>query len=293
MTARILRLAFILILLLTGCKASIDKAKTPQPAQTNLPACVHSDCNCSDFANQEQAQAVLDAFPDDPYKLDRDRDGIACESLPRGTEKERIATQPSPQRNTQESALAPINSVHLKLGNPSNANAKNLNNYLMEKPQYALSYNCSQGTPNWVSWQLNRTWLGKVDRQDDFRPDPDLPQRCYAVRPNDYRGSGYDRGHLTPSGDRTKTVADNSATFVMSNMQPQLPELNRETWRELEQYSRELVRQGKELYVIAGGEGSLKAIASGKVTVPQYTWKVVVVLDEGAQVTDKTRVIFR
>ncbi len=52
-----------------------------------------------------------------------------------------------------------------------------------------------------------------------------------------------------------------------------------------------LLAEGKELYIIAGGEGSLKAIASGKVTVPQYTWKVVVVLDEGAQVTADTRVI--
>ncbi len=189
-------------------------------------------------------------------------------------------------------ALAPVKSAHLKLGNPSNANRNDLNNYLIEKPQYALSYNCSQGISNWVSWQLNRSWLGNTDRQDDFRPDPDLPQSCYAVRPNDYRGSGYDRGHLTPSGDRTKTVADNSATFVMSNMIPQHPSSNRGDWRELEEYSRELVDQGKELYVIAGGEGSLKAIASGKVTVPQYTWKVVVVLDRpGAPVTADTRVI--
>ncbi|MGQ4646394.1 excalibur calcium-binding domain-containing protein [Lyngbya aestuarii] len=38
------------------------------------------DCNCQDFATQEDAQRVLDAFEGDRYDLDRDNDGIACES---------------------------------------------------------------------------------------------------------------------------------------------------------------------------------------------------------------------
>ena len=152
---------------------------------------------------------------------------------------------------------------------------------MLERPQYALSYNCQTGTANWVSWQLDRSWLGSVDRSDDFRPDSDLPNGCYAVRPNDYRGTGYDRGHLTPSGDRTSNQIDNSATFVMSNMIPQAPANNREVWRELEEYSRELISQGKELYIVAGGEGKDKAIADDKVIVPKYTWKVILVLDNG------------
>ncbi len=170
--------------------------------------------------------------------------------------------------------------IHLKYGNPSNANSKDPNNYLLEKSQYALSYNCKNGIPNWVSWQLNRSWLGQVDRSDDFRPDPDLPDGCYAVRPSDYRGSGYDRGHLTPSGDRTRRKSDNSATFLMTNMIPQSAANNREVWRELEEYSRNLVDRGKQLYIVAGGEGKEKAIALGKVTVPKYTWKVILVLDK-------------
>ncbi len=60
----------------------------------------------------------------------------------------------------------------LLLGNPSNAtpNTANENNYLMEKPQYSLSYNRSKGEPNWVAWRLDTTWLGSADRQNDFRP---------------------------------------------------------------------------------------------------------------------------
>jgi endonuclease G len=171
--------------------------------------------------------------------------------------------------------------IHLKYGNPSQANAQDFNNYLLEKSSYALSYNCSAGIPNWVSWQLNRSWLGSVDRSNDFRPDAELPDGCYAVHPSDYRGTGYDKGHLIPSGDRTISQADNSTTFLMTNMIPQSPANNREVWRELEEFSRKLVSEGKELYIVAGGEGKKDVIAKGKVTVPSYTWKVILVLSNG------------
>ncbi|MEO1004892.1 MAG: DNA/RNA non-specific endonuclease [Cyanobacteria bacterium J06638_38] len=172
--------------------------------------------------------------------------------------------------------------VHLKYGNPSRAGDR-LNNYLMEKPEYALSYNCQAGIANWVSWQLDRNWLGRTERSDDFRPDANLPADCYAVRPQDYRGSGYDRGHLVPSGDRTQSRLDNSSTFVMTNMIPQSPSNNREVWRELEEYSRDLVAQGKELYVVAGGNGIAEKIAQSKIVVPEYTWKVILILDRPSE----------
>ena len=170
---------------------------------------------------------------------------------------------------------------NLLMGNPSKATAKenNANNYLMEKPQYALSYNRSQGTANWVSWQLNQSWLGDSDRKNNFRPDDSLPDEFYHVTPQDYTKTGYDRGHIIPSGDRTRSSEDNSATFVMANMLPQVPALNREVWRELESECRRLVGQGKELYIVAGPHGKVKAIANGKVNVSKYNWKVVLILD--------------
>lgn len=168
--------------------------------------------------------------------------------------------------------------IHLRYGNPSQAQTR-LNNYLIERPQYALSYNCDAGIANWVSWQLDRSWLGNLERSNDFRPDPDLPEKCYASKPNDYRGSGYDRGHLAPSGDRTRREEDNSATFIMSNIIPQAPVNNREVWRELEEYCRDLVSQGKELYIVAGGSDLAEEIANHQVAVPKYNWKVVLILE--------------
>lgn len=173
--------------------------------------------------------------------------------------------------------------LHLALGNPSKAtnSPSNSDNYLMIKPQYVLSYNKSKGTANWVSWQLNQSWLGKVDRQNDFRPDMTLPKDWDKVVPTDYTNSGFDRGHIAPSGDRTRNIEDNSSTFLMVNMMPQEPDVNRGLWSDLESYCRSLVtREGKELYIIAGPEGSIKTIGKNRVVVPQFNWKIIVILDQ-------------
>jgi endonuclease G len=194
---------------------------------------------------------------------------------------------------------------HLTLGNPSGArpDAAQPTNYLLDKPQYALSYHRDRGIPNWVSWHLSADWLGSAARQDDFRADASLPASWYQPGASSYSGSGFDRGHHCPSADRTRSVADNSATFLMSNMAPQAPNNNQRTWATLEDYCRTLVGQGNELYVICGSygtggtgsNGTKTTIDQGRVTVPARFWKVVVVLptgnDDAARVGSSTRVI--
>ena len=200
--------------------------------------------------------------------------------------------------------VAQTSSVHLTMGNPSGAvtSTSSSTNYLMVKGQYALSYNNSTRIPNWVSWQLNSSWLGSTARQDDFRADTTLPAGWYQVQGTDYSGSGFDRGHMAPSADRTNSVANNSATFLMTNMVPQAPDNNQGIWANLENYSRDLVNQGKELYIISGyygyggtgSNGSATTVAGGKVLVPGRLWKVIVVNNPGTTasgVSTGTRVI--
>ena len=183
------------------------------------------------------------------------------------------------------------------MGNPSNAvtNVAQPNNYLMQKPQYSLSYSRDNGGANWVSWRLASSWLGSAPRQDDFRADTTLPAGWYRVQATDYSGSGFDRGHMCPSADRTITVTANSGTFLMTNMIPQLPANNQGVWANLESYSRSLVSQGNELYIVSGGHGLQYFIANGRVAVPAQTWKVIIVLPNGtndvARVTIGTRTI--
>ncbi len=85
--------------------------------------------------------------------------------------------------------------IHLTMGNPSDAtaNVNEPNNYLMEKPEFALSYNRDRGTPNWVSWHLDDLWVGSLFRVDTFRPDPAVPSDWYRVQASDYFGSGCNR----------------------------------------------------------------------------------------------------
>lgn len=193
----------------------------------------------------------------------------------------------------------------LLLGNPSGATADigKPDNYLITKPQYALSYSKERGTPNWVSWHVSREWLGASDRQNDFRTDPALPEGWYRVTATSYRNSGFDRGHNAPSADRTRTAEDNSATFLMTNMIPQAPSSNQGPWADLEDYTRKLVSEGMEVYVVmgsygkggTGSAGPAGTIDNGRVTVPARIWKVLVVLPEGEgdleRISSSTRVI--
>jgi endonuclease G, mitochondrial len=194
---------------------------------------------------------------------------------------------------------------NMLFGNPSGAttNIVNENNYLMVKTYFALSYNRSRATANWVSWYVGPASLGSTPRQDDFRADASLPSGWYQVGSTSYSGSGFDRGHNCPSADRTSTVAANSATFLMTNMIPQAPTNNQRTWANLESYTRTLVNSGNETYVIMGSygtggtgtNGTFNTINNGQITVPNRIWKVIIVVSQGsndlARVTTSTRVI--
>jgi endonuclease G, mitochondrial len=213
-------------------------------------------------------------------------------------------TEPTTQTDPGTDPGTSVDDDNMGLGNPSGATAvtTNPNNYLMTKPQYTLSYNNSKHIPNWVSWHLDLDDLGSTPRQDDFRADTTLPSGWYQVTSTEYSGSGFDRGHMTPSADRTSSVANNSATFLMTNMLPQAPNNNQITWENLESYSRKLVTAGNELYIISGGYGSggtgsngYKTTVGNGVVVPAKVWKVIVVLPKGnndlSRISSSTRVI--
>lgn len=197
---------------------------------------------------------------------------------------------------TPTASPTPVN-VHITMGNPSNAvtNINQPTNYLMEKPQYVLSYHRDHRRPNWVSWHLDPSWLGGTPRQDDYRPDPQLPAAWYHVDANDYSGSGYDRGHMCPSGDRTLNIPDNSSTFLMTNFIPQASDNNSGPWADLETYCRNQTSSGRELYIISGGSGVNGVIGPGQVALPTETWKVIIILTQGtndvSRVTTSTRTI--
>ncbi|MCX2480010.1 DNA/RNA non-specific endonuclease [Pedobacter sp. MC2016-15] len=191
------------------------------------------------------------------------------------------------------------------LGNPSNATNSTVNadNYLIDHKYYIESYSRSRATPNWVSWHIGAEDLGNTERLNNFRPDTSLPGGWYEVNQSAYKGSGFDKGHNCPSGDRTSSTAANSSTFLMNNMIPQAPNNNQHTWEHLESYCRNQVKKGNEIYVIMGSYGSggsgkngyAETIDNGRINVPSHIWKVVIVIPEGSddlqRINTNTRVI--
>lgn len=195
---------------------------------------------------------------------------------------------------------------NLLFGNPSDALATlvSKDNYLIDQKYYVESYNATKGEPNWVSWHLDATnTTNATGRLDNFAGWSGLPTDWYQVESNSYSGSGFDRGHNCPSADRTSSTGANSATFLMTNMIPQAPQNNQQPWANLENYLREQVVAGNEVYVImgsygtggVGSNGAASTINNGHVNVPSNVWKVALIIPKGdgdvARVTASTRVI--
>jgi endonuclease G len=209
---------------------------------------------------------------------------------------------PSGAEDQPGPAAGPANpNVRFGLPAPAQADPGSREAYLLERPQYVLSYNAETRTPNWVCWRLRAADIGHVPRQP-FEPDPDLPHGFARVTARDYDGSGFDRGHMCPAKDRSATEEDSKAVFFMTNIVPQAPNCNQRGWERLEDYCRRLVEEGHVLYLAcgphgAGGEGKegrKTEIGKGahKITVPQDLWKVVLVLpSEDAAPRANTRVI--
>ena len=158
-------------------------------------------------------------------------------------------------------------SPHLPFGNPSEAgNAPN--NQLVLRPQFAASWNAKKRIANWVAWRLIATDIGDTERSQ-FYADTEIS----TPTPKDYTNSGYDRGHLCPSKDRSDTPENNKAVFTMLNILPQSPACNRGPWEKAEEFERSLAQAGREVYIIAGGVGSEGEIKG--IDVPESTWKVM------------------
>jgi endonuclease G len=191
--------------------------------------------------------------------------------------------------------------VRFGMPSPAKADPQQRDDYLIERPQYVLSYHDSKRTANWVSWRLRHSDLGKATR-GPFEPDPLLPRGFARVTSHVYDGSGFDRGHMCPAQDRSARQADMDATFYLTNVVPQSPDSNQRGWERLESYCRDLAKKGHELHIVCGpaGVGGVdrngRAQELGKgsltVTVSAQVWKVVVVLPEAdAEPRRNTRVI--
>lgn len=147
---------------------------------------------------------------------------------------------------------------------------------IIEHTGFRLVYSEKHEQAKWVAYEFTKAeTIKKVDRTDDFRDDPKI--LTGSATSTDYKGSGFDRGHLAPAGDMSWSVEAMSASFYYSNMSPQTPSFNRGIWKKLEEQVREWTKLYDTIYVVTGPvlEDSLPTIGENKVSIPKYYYKVI------------------
>lgn len=147
---------------------------------------------------------------------------------------------------------------------------------LLLRTGYTASYNRQWKLPNWVCYELVRSELqGSTSRSNRFVSDPDVEGTPADTR--DYTRSGYDRGHMAPAADMKWSKRAMEESFLLSNICPQAPGLNRGRWKELEELVREWAQRDSALLIACGPIVSKtpKTIGRHRVAVPSRYFKVV------------------
>ena len=146
------------------------------------------------------------------------------------------------------------------------------------KKYYSLAYREDAEQAEWVAYRLSRRMLeGKrFPRTDWFEEDRTIASGSASYE--DYRGSGYSKGHLVPAADMAFSPDAMVETFLMSNISPQSPAFNGGIWRELEELVRDWARDNTSLYIVTGPVlegGHSEVIGIAEVTVPRYYFKAI------------------
>ncbi|MFH0288229.1 DNA/RNA non-specific endonuclease [Vibrio owensii] len=167
--------------------------------------------------------------------------------------------------------LAETCGQHLDKGMPST----NSDQFLC-RDGYAVGYNYDTKNADWVAYHVTAESVNITNkRSNSFKEDTEMPDYARSTLA-DYKGSGYDRGHLAPSATMDFTRESMKQSFLMSNMSPQLPGFNRVGWRVLEEHVRDLANEYNELYVVTGPiyKGNEGTIGNG-VVIPSAFYKVI------------------
>lgn len=148
---------------------------------------------------------------------------------------------------------------------------------LLYRKAYVVSYNKDTRQPNWVAWCLTKDHAdGDVPRQQQFIEDTDVPYPRPTLE--DYRRSGYDRGHMCPAGDNKWDKQAMYESFYLTNMCPQNPSLNSGLWNRFEQDCRMWAKKYGEIYIVCGPiflRQKHKTIGGNRIIVPEAFFKVV------------------
>jgi endonuclease G, mitochondrial len=146
---------------------------------------------------------------------------------------------------------------------------------VLDRQGYSLGYSYERRCALWVSYIISQRSISvDVERGERFYPDPEIPAP-YRVHPDDFKNSGYDKGHLAPSAAIDFSRKSNDETFAMSNIALQHPKLNRQAWGRLEGMMRAWTSALGKLAVITGPVYGPKPQLINNIPVPVSFYTVV------------------
>ena len=155
-----------------------------------------------------------------------------------------------------------------------------LSSEIIERICYTMSYNRTTRQPNWVMWELDggHVMKRKDDVWNEYREDLSLDAE-YRSTLADYASSGYDRGHMCPGCDCNWNDDGRDETFLLSNMCPQNPNLNRGDWKEIEIACRKWAKTYGSIYIVCGPiffkSQEHERIGPNRIPVPEAFFKVI------------------
>lgn len=190
-------------------------------------------------------------------------------------EKEKTG-EPEEKSNNAGTSADGILSADMQLAQP--AQSPNLDEQIIHHYAYTVSYNNTLHDPNWVCWCLTSDHTDGPYKRKGTKFMPDDEVKGAKVDTYDYMRSGYDRGHMCPSGDNRWSSVAQYESFYMSNICPQIHNLNAGDWKEMEEQCRLWAEKYGKIYIVAGPlfyRSSHRYIGSNDVAVPEGFFKVV------------------
>jgi len=159
---------------------------------------------------------------------------------------------------------------------------------ILDKTYFVINHNNAWKIPYWVAYYVSSSNLqGTANRTNDFKPDPELPVGSRAEL-EDYRNSGYDRGHNAPAADFKRSREAMSTTFILSNASPQTQYLNQRIWERLESQVRDMVKEIGKGWIITGNlflgadshSISPTTFIGNHVAVPTHCFKIILLYNQ-------------
>lgn len=152
---------------------------------------------------------------------------------------------------------------------------------ILKRKSYVVSYNKETLQPNWVAWHLTAAHAdGPTERSNGFREDKEVPEPRATLE--DYKKSGWSRGHMCPAGDNKWDEQAMKETFLLTNICPQNSKLNSGLWNSLEMDCRQWAKEYGDIYIVCGPVFTKKeheTIGKNKVVVPEAFFKVVLCMN--------------